>query len=222
MIDRAFFGHVNPDGVGPNDRVRAAGVALSATAPAEGNRWYRYSTAAGANQLEALYRSRQTTRGREQPQPDRLYAEAVDSLVVDRCVPDRGHRRHLLGLSPLNARDRLAGVGTATRGGPVADKPGFFESQMTLVVLTWVPEPDEVHLTGVLYEDRDRDGRYSVGEGLGGERVEVPTEGVYTVTAPGGGYTLALPVGSSGEAVALGQVRSYELGPQNVKLDFVR
>ncbi|MCB9793146.1 MAG: hypothetical protein H6741_10510 [Alphaproteobacteria bacterium] len=221
MLARRFFAHVNPDGLGPNDRLRAAGFPLSRTVRVEGRTW-KYSAAAGANQVEAIQRSLRSGLGRAQPEPDSQLALAVDSLIVDRCVPDRGHRRHLLGLSPLNAGDRELGVGVAEQTVPIAERPGWVEWQRTLVILTLNPAHEDRTLTGVLYEDRDGDGRYSLGEGLGGQTVAVEPQGLRTRTAPGGGYALPLPAGSEGELLALGQRAPFALGQDNVKLDLRR
>jgi uncharacterized protein YkwD len=45
MIDRNFYGHINPDGEGPNDRLREAGIEYLWWAE---NYAYGFSTAAGA------------------------------------------------------------------------------------------------------------------------------------------------------------------------------
>lgn len=52
MVQRDFFNHTNPDGVGANDRLRAAGLVLPAY----------YSDAPGANTVESLARGRQRRR----------------------------------------------------------------------------------------------------------------------------------------------------------------
>ncbi|MCB9746499.1 MAG: hypothetical protein H6740_28245, partial [Alphaproteobacteria bacterium] len=221
MRDRGYFAHVSPEGVGPNERLRAAGVPLTMGVKVEG-RTARYSTSPGANQVEAIQRSRQASAGRVPPGALASSSRAVDLLIIDRCVVDRGHRRHLLGVPALNAGDREVGVGVAVKEGPIPERPGWFEWLSYLDIVTVNPAHEQRYVTGVVYEDRDKDGRYSLGEGLAGQRVTLTELALATETGPGGGYSLAVPAGSAGVVQALGQAKPFTLEASNVKVDFVR
>ncbi|MCB9793147.1 MAG: hypothetical protein H6741_10515 [Alphaproteobacteria bacterium] len=219
MVERRFYGHVSPEGVGPNARLRAAGLSLDRVIQAEGRSW-RYGSARGSNQVEALEVDVQYAQGEAWALPDETLGDAVDALILDRCKPERGHRVHLLGLNPLTAGDREIGVGVASAVGPRPEDPGWEEWRRALVLLTLNPSHETRYLLGVLYEDRDGDGAYSLGEGLGGERVEAL--GTWTTTASGGGYVLPVPAGAQGELLALGQRLPFQVGEDNVKLDLRR
>jgi hypothetical protein len=80
-------------------------------------------------------------------------------------------------------------------------------------------------VTGVVYEDRDGNGKYDAGEGLSGVTVEIvggnstttKTAGGYGMTAPApGSYTLRASGGALPEAIE----NPITVGSQNVKSDF--
>lgn len=83
-------------------------------------------------------------------------------------------------------------------------------------------------LLGVAFEDRNGDGNYDAGEGIGDVTITVSgTGGTYqTTTMSAGGYQLRVPAGTwtvtaSRDAVSLPQVRTgVVVGNRNVKVDF--
>jgi len=219
MLERRFFDHTNPDGVGSNDRVRAAGISLE-TRVVLGDTIHLYGNDPGDNQLESIYQLRYRRTGPRPTAEDSLFSDGIDSLVIDRCVPSLGHREHLLGTGPLNARDREVGIGYALYEGPDRERPGWSGYELELTVLTLAYTDGDPYLLGVVYEDVDGDGRYSAGEGLPEIAVEFPGQGLHTTTTRGGGYALPLPVGTEGAVRTLGVERSFRLGTSNQKIDF--
>jgi hypothetical protein len=189
---RDYFGHTNPDGLGSNERVRRAGIALGTRTPhpEDPSRYYRYGDDLEANQLESLFTRSMITGGGPQPLDPDWLPQAVDSLILDRCIESLGHRKHLLGVSVLNAHDRQVGIGH--------------------------------HYATTQRSSGRSHGRYSLGEGLAGERVEAPELGLYTETNAAGGYTLPVVDGRKGTLRWGGQDQPYTIHGANLKLDFER
>lgn len=218
MLANAWMGHVGPDGVGPNDRLRAAGIPLDASL-IDGDRRYLYSDAPGANQVEAVWIGLSAGRPAPSPAPD-LAAEAVRGLIVDRCVLERGHREHLLSRAGLSQADREVGVGWATVQGdtlPWVDAPGY---AAVLSLFTRARADDTWFVMGVVFQDADGDGQYSAGEGVAG----VPVVGPHarTETASGGGWVLPSWQGDRGTVTIDGRPHPYAIDNANVKIDVVR
>lgn len=90
MADRAYFGHTNPDGFGPNYLVRQAGYPLPG--------WY--GNAPDANNIESIAAGYST-------------AEAA----WNGWMGSTGHRTHLLGLDPFWAEQIEYGIGYVEKPG---------------------------------------------------------------------------------------------------------
>jgi len=189
MNARHFFAHVNPDGLGPGDRIDAAGY-----------NWLSWAESIAAGQ----------------PSP----AAALKSLITDQGVPDLGHRRHLLALSRIAAEHHEVGIGIVLNGS------GPYGNYYTIDSATDARPADPI-LTGVVWSDRNGNGRYSPGEGY--RRVKVKAIGPITAstkTYRTGGYSLPLVPGTyrvivSGGTLP-GRIRAtVRLGGDNVKRDFV-
>jgi hypothetical protein len=143
---------------------------------------------------------------------------ALKGLIVDTGDPvNLGHRRQLLGMDvfkPLNQ----AGVGIIQNLGPW----GFYYTLDT--ARTADPRP---FLTGVVFKDLNKNGRYDIGEGLGGVTVSVSANGVKvgsTTTWASGGYSLQLNPGTytvtvSGGAYGTPLVKTVILAGQNVRFN---
>ena len=87
MNNRNFFGHVNPDGLGPGERIANAG----------------YPAATWGESIAA---------GSIMPGP----ADALKDLIIDQGVPDLGHRNHLLGYGSPDNLQRQVGIGIVQGG----------------------------------------------------------------------------------------------------------
>lgn len=82
-------------------------------------------------------------------------------------------------------------------------------------------------VTGVIYEDKNRNAFYDLGEGIGGVTVTVVGSNYYAVSAGSGGYSVPVPtngaytVSFSGGQVPAGQRAVTVTGGNNVKLDYI-
>ena len=148
-----------------------------------------------------------------------FYAHA--GFNVDWGVPSLGHRMNLMNFDAVGPVYAEIGIGIvsemspATAVGPLVVTQDFGRRSGQLFVV------------GVIYQDKDKDGFYSIGEGIGGIAVTT-SQGNSAVTSSSGGYAIPLP-GSSGsitvraEGAALGvaQEVSVALAGANVKVDFL-
>lgn len=210
MIDRNYFEHVNPGGVGPNMRVTAAGYPLPVGRGLTPN-----GGAYGADETSANIESIHF-RGSSDPNAKwtgDAWRDAIDSLVVDACVPSRGHRLHLLGVHEIGAYELEVGV-----GGVAGKGAGQWASKMTIAIEIAMRGDDTRFVTGVVYKDANGNKQYDYGEGLAD--VEVVLGKVSTKTNRGGGYALPVRPGTKGEVVAGGAKVPVDVGDQNVHVDF--
>jgi len=152
-------------------------------------------------------------------------AELEDFMMVDSGTPGRPHRVNLLDL--LNPYPCVSppcvyyemGVGYYGTG-PV-NGIGL-NSLITEDFGTTFTGP---FLLGVVYDDRNRNNFYDIGEGIGGVTITTSTGGYYTVSSSSGGY--AFPIGTSGTIAVTASgpgfgpiTRIVTLNGTNVKVDF--
>ncbi|HJN72924.1 MAG TPA: hypothetical protein QGF58_03220 [Myxococcota bacterium] len=208
MATGGWFNHVDPQGIGPNERLRRAGVALDVRVPSDG-RVYLYGAGQRDNQVESLYSRSAFTTGEVGDPELHEWSSGIDSLIVDRCVNGRGHRDHVLGRTVLSEQDREVGIGTATALAQHPTDPRFGGWTLRLVVLTRARLEGDFFLVGSVFSDKDGDGRYSAGEGLGDVLVELAELSIRTRTAPGGGFVIPVPDGTRGTLSA--QTTSVEV-----------
>lgn len=212
MIARDYFDHVNPDGIAANHRVIAAGYPLPVdrrlTATGQ-----IYGSAPTSQQVEALHQSTTSEPNRVWTPADWL--EAIDGLIIDACVPSRGHRNHLMGVSELGAIEHEVGIGAVTGAGKGTKSDA---SRLIVAIETGMRGDDLRFVTGVVYRDTNGNRRYEHGEGIGGTAVAIGE--LSTTTAPGGGYALPVPAGAKGTITAAGTSLPFEVVDQNVKIDF--
>ena len=214
MLDRDYFDHVNPEGVGPNQRVIAAGYPLPLGRPLYQN--FMYAADKAAKNIESLHWYAVTTNAPFAFEDGR-WATGIDALIVDACVPSRGHRDHLLGAVGLGPVEREVGVGIVTDQESVAEGT---RHELELVVETGYRGDDGLYVLGVVYRD-DGNGRYDPGEGVAGVAVVLAGAGLYTHTGPGGGYTLPVADGFAGRLAADVATREVSVSGRNVKIDVV-
>jgi uncharacterized protein YkwD len=202
-VARKFWGHVNPDGVGSNQRIVAAGYPLPI---GKGVNGFTYSEKKDAVNTESIY----MISGRDDL-PASGWATAVDALVVDACIPSRGHRDHVLGTIGTSPLEPEVGVGTASGN-----------KQHHVVIETATRLDGNFYVLGVVYRDANKNSRYDPGEGVSGVQIDARAAGVTTKSAPGGGFALPVKDGTSGElATGGGAVKAFAVKGANVKVDFV-
>ncbi len=144
------------------------------------------------------------------PTPD----DALRALIIDAGVSDLGHRRHLLAIDASFRGHSAIGVGIVQNGS------GPFRHYYTID--TGVAPDPRPYLTGSVYSDLNRNGRYDIGEGLGGVNVEVQGAGS-TTTFGTGGYGVQVSPGTynvlfSGGGLAGVVTRTVSVGATNFRL----
>ena len=142
-------------------------------------------------------------------------------LNVDWGVSSLGHRMNIMNFSATEPVYGEIGVGIVTE-----------TSQSTKVGPLVVTEDfgrrsGQFFVVGVIYQDKNQDGFYSIGEGIGGVTVTT-SQGNFAQTSSSGGYAIPLAGGSGsisvraeGAALGAGQEFSVALAGTNVKVDFV-
>ncbi len=208
-LARGFIGHVNPDGIGSNQRVIAAGYPLPVGQTIAG---FTYSDKRDAVNTESLFVSKasgETTFGAA------AWPDAVDTLIVDACVPSRGHRDHILGVGGTSPAELEIGIGGISGASPTTK-----HTEMHVVIETATKNDGLFFVLGVVYRDTDADGHYDVGEGVAGVQIDAVAAGVTTKTGPGGGYALPVHDGVAGELVTpAGASLPFAVKGANTKLD---
>jgi hypothetical protein len=142
-------------------------------------------------------------------------ASALQALVVDQGVPDLGHRIQLLALSSLYQGQNQVGIG-------IVSGSGSYGTYYTIDTAQAAGDSNSF-ATGVVFNDRNGNGQYGIGEGLGGITVAA-SNGTSTTTFASGGYSLELAPGSysltfSGGGLNAPVTRKVTIGNRNVEVD---
>ncbi len=138
-----------------------------------------------------------------------------DGLFIDSEVEGRGHR-----LNILNADFKEIGIGI---------EKGCSNESPYGYVLTADFGSSAINgrsfLLGVVYDDKNHDGIYTAGEGVGNVQIEALESGSLTRTASAGGYAMRLSSGNYTIEAFLpdgrGAIRQVKIAQQNVKEDFL-
>jgi uncharacterized protein YkwD len=142
-------------------------------------------------------------------------ADALRALIIDAGVPDLGHRNHLLGIGSPDNLQREVGIGIVQNG------TGPYQNYYVIDTATGPSSP--AFLSGVVYSDRNGNGKYDVGEGLGGVTITVAGAGS-VVSFDAGGYSIPLAPGTytvtaSGPGLPAPVTQVVTIGTANVRLD---
>jgi uncharacterized protein YkwD len=142
-------------------------------------------------------------------------AAALAGLITDSGVPDLGHRRHLLAIDATFRDQNAAGIGIVLNGS------GTYQDYYTID--TAEGSDSRPYLTGVVYNDLNGNGKYDIGEGLGGVTVTVKGAGSAT-TFDTGGYSLQLSAGTytvtfSGGGLPASVSETVSVGATNYRLN---
>jgi uncharacterized protein YkwD len=146
------------------------------------------------------------------PTPD----QALQGLITDTGVPDLGHRRQLLAIGSMFLLQNQVGVGIVLGGsGPYSDY---------YTIDTAAGTNTQPFITGVVFNDVNGNGKYDVGEGLGGVVVTVAGVGS-TTTFGSGGYSLQVAPGTyrvtiSGGSLSSPMTQVITVGVSNFRLNF--
>jgi hypothetical protein len=192
MNANGYFAHISPQGLDPGARMTAAGFT-----------WTSWGESIAG--------------GTAYPGP----SDALKGLIVDRGVPDLGHRIQLLAMTPAFAAQNEVGIGIVQAGtGPLTNY---------YTIDTASPPIPATFLTGSVFSDSSGNGKYEIGEGIAAVTINAALMGsssVYsTTTWDSGGYTLALGPGTyvvtaSGGGLAAPILRTVTIGSQNARVNF--
>ncbi len=139
-------------------------------------------------------------------------SQFLDQLFIDKDIPGRGHRTNI-----LSADTKETGIGIVT---------GLQAGETLTTYLVTIDFGSSAidsrsFLTGVIYDDINKNGLYNGGEGIAG--VNISTGSEVTTTATAGGYGLPLSTGQYTVTIthsSLGSItRNITMADQNVKLD---
>lgn len=149
-------------------------------------------------------------------QPYAQPGDALKGLIVDAGVADLGHRNQLLAIEPATKGQNQAGVGIVQGGS------GAYTNYYTIDTAS--TNDDRPILTGVVFNDVNHNGKYDIGEGLGGVTVSV-TGGPSVATWDTGGYSLPVSPGTytvtaSGGGLGSAVSQTVTVGSANVRLNF--
>jgi uncharacterized protein YkwD len=141
---------------------------------------------------------------------------ALAALIIDDGVADLGHRRHLLAIDGPARNQSQVGIGVVQNGS------GPFRNYYAIDTAT--SGDTRPFLTGVVFDDFNRNGRYDAGEGLGGITISVAGVGT-TTTFGSGGYNFQLSPGTytvtaAGLGLPAPVTQTVTVGPTNVRLNF--
>jgi hypothetical protein len=143
---------------------------------------------------------------------------ALAGLIQDNGVPDLGHRRQLLSIDSFYQPFQEVGVGIIQNGS------GAYHNYYTID--GGYTSDQRPFLTGVVYDDSNGNGKYDIGEGLGG--VTITVAGVGSVTTwDSGGYSFQLSPGTytvtaSGGGLSTPETFTVTIGSQNYRLNFTQ
>jgi len=165
MLKRDYFSHIDPDGVGPNSHALEKGYLLGKI----------YKRAKDSNNIESI------CAGDEQA------ADILKSLIIDEGVPNLGHRKQLLAMQEFHTFAREIGVGIVPRGTATAK----FEAYCAIHVAA--RDLNGAFVTGVVYEDKNSNGAYDMGEGIAGATISSDAKQVSSLQH--GGFSMQLPRG---------------------------
>jgi uncharacterized protein YkwD len=144
-------------------------------------------------------------------------SDALAGLIVDTGTPDLGHRVQLLALDAIHLSQNEVGIGIVQNGsGPLVNY---------YTIDSAAPITPTAFITGVVMHDDNGNGKYDIGEGMGGVTVTVAGVGS-TTTFSTGGYSIAVSPGTytvtaSGGGLSAPITRQVVVGSQNVRLNFL-
>ena len=196
MYNLNYFAHNDLNGTNPFDRMTHAGY----------NFWQASENIAVGTDMSAV--------------------ALEDLLMVDAGTPGRSHRANILDITPYPACsnppciDSEAGLGYYEGGRPNSYGGGFITEDFA------VTPSSGPFLLGVVYDDRNSNSFYDIGEGIAGVTI-TPSSGLYhDISSTSGGY--AFPIGTSGTITVTASgpgfgptTKTVTLTGTNIKLDFV-
>lgn len=145
-------------------------------------------------------------------------ADVIKLLIVDAGIPSLGHRNHLLGIDSFNEQATEIGVGHGFNLASFYDH--YWAAHITF------SDPDDVFLTGVVYQDANSDQEFDLNEGLAGVSVSIASQALQTQTNAAGGWSIKVPgpgsytVTVSGGAFSGTAASVVQVNADNREVDF--
>jgi uncharacterized protein YkwD len=213
MATRGYFAHFTPEGIGPQQRIRASG--FPAPGSEESIDFAEIPTLVPVDPFNPA-----AGEVRQSYPPEAALAD----LIVDAGVPDLGHRKHLLAIDSFSRQQTLVGVGYAFHD--LTGNSGFPFTAHFYTIDTSFLAQRQSYLTGAVFRDLNGNGLYDAGEGLAGVRIKV--SGQHPVQDfSSGGYTVAINhpgtyhVTASGGGLGGPITRVVHVGSHNARLNFI-
>ena len=199
MAARGFYGHLNPDGVGPVGRVLDTGYALHS----------RYGTNRASNTIENVG----AASGNLLDTPQKVH----DAFMIDAGLAVPKHRELLLGIGNFKGR-RQAGFGYRVKIASAAVYDTFITEELA------ASSRDLPLVLGTAFVDTTNDGLARAGEGVSGVSVKlIHSSGFTLATTTNSVGAYAFEVYSKGTwTVELdGKKAQVVIADDNVKVDLV-
>jgi len=145
-------------------------------------------------------------------------ADALKGLIIDAGIANLGHRRHLLAMDATYQVQSQVGIGIVQNGS------GTYSNYYTID--TAQPLSGGIFLTGAVFNDLNNNGKYDIGEGLGGVTVTVQGGGSTTSFASGG-YSIKVNPGTytvtaSGGTLSPSSTQTVTIGTSNQRLQIIQ
>ncbi len=141
---------------------------------------------------------------------------------VDWGVPSLGHRLNIMNFSASGPVYTEIGIGIVAE-----TSPSTGVGPLVITEDLGTRSGGQRFVVGVIYKDHNRDGFYSIGEGVADILVST-SQGNHAYTSTSGGYAVPLASGSGsitvraeGAVLGAAQERSVAIAGNNVKADFV-
>lgn len=198
MAARAFYGHVNPDGLGPNGRILTTPYALNTF----------FGTSTSVNLTESIG----SATGNRFLTPQDVH----DTFMIDAGLALPKHREIMLGYGGHYPRNREAGLAYRTNLASTQPWEHYVTEEFAFT------RTDKPFLLGVVYSEQTADGLCRIGEGRAGVRVTLSHASgfqVSTTTATAGGYAFEVFVDADYTLTIEGQSRPVQVRGKNVKVD---
>ncbi len=199
MVKRGFYGHTNPDAVGPNGRILDTQYDL--------NGLYGSSTSSNLSENIGVGSGNRFNTAQD----------VHDTFMIDAGLVSPKHRLIMLGYGGHFPRTREVGMGFRTnQTSPGQPWEAFITEEFAF------SKTDKAFVTGVVFSDNG-DEICRNGEGLKGAVVTLTHSSgftINTITADAGGYCVEILVPGTYDFTVNGVTSTITVGADNTKLDW--
>ena len=143
-------------------------------------------------------------------------ADSLKQLIVDRGINPPAHRHHLLGMTDFYSKGNEIGVGIAFNK---RSQLGYYWT-----IHATFRDPQMRFLTGVVFQDKNRNGIYDLKEGIAGMEILVDDRVVAISNSAGGWVAQVSPgkhsVSLKGNNQISASKTTVSVTDQNIQVDF--